>query len=108
MHEITLVCSAHRENGLCNAGELLKILRAMKPEVVFEEIRPSEFESFYRDGATWSLEAQAITKYRQFKLPKQIPVDRYDVPANLLAEFKRDFDCVFDYVAQVSQEYRLL
>jgi len=34
MHKITLVASAHRESGLCNAEELLKILRAIEPDVI--------------------------------------------------------------------------
>jgi hypothetical protein len=103
---ITLVCSSHRESGLCNAGELLRILRAIEPEVIFEEIRPSDFDSYYK--TKWSLEAQAITKYREYKLFQQVPVDRYEMPENLLVEIKRDFDSVFDCVAQASREYRLL
>ena len=34
MRKITLVCSSHREKGLCNAQELLRILRAIDPEVI--------------------------------------------------------------------------
>ena len=106
MHKITLVCSVHRENGLCNAGELLKILRAIEPETIFEEVRPSDFDSYYKNKR--SLEAQAITKYAESKLFKQVPVDRYDMPANLTAEIKRDVDRVFNYVEQKSEEYRVL
>ena len=102
MHKITLVCSAHRENGLCNADELLKILRAIEPEAVFEEIRPSEFDFYYEHG---SVEAHAIARYREFKLFQPVPVDRYEMPKNLVAEIKRNLDCVFDFVAQTSQEY---
>src|SRR6266446_1104898 len=105
MHKITLVCSVHRENGRCNAEELVKILRAIEPDTVFEEMRPSEFYFHYEHG---SVEAHAITKYREFKLFQPVPVDRYDMPENLLAEIKRDFDCVLDCVARASQEYRLL
>ncbi len=108
MHKITLVCSVHRENGHCNAEELLKILREIEPDAVFEEIRPSDFASYYKHGTKSSLESQAIAKYREFKLFQQVPVDRYDMPENLLAEIKRDFDCVLDCVARASQEYRLL
>ncbi len=102
MHKITLVCSAHRENGLCNAGELLKILRAIEPEAIFEEIRPSDFDSYYK--TKWSLEAQAITKFREYKLPQQVPVDRYDIPETLVAETDRVLDCV----ENTSQEYLVL
>src|SRR5882672_7690019 len=105
MHKITLVCSGHRESGLCNAEELLKILRAIEPEAVFVEMHPSKFDFSYAHG---SVEAHAITKYREFKLFQPVPVDRFEMPENLLAEIKRDFDCVFDCVAHASQEYRLL
>jgi hypothetical protein len=104
MHKIALVCSAHRENGLCNAGELLKILRAIEPDAVFEEIRLSEFDFYYEHG---SVEAHAITRYRDFKLFQSVPVDRYDMPQNLV-EIKRGLDFIFDFVAQTSQEYKFL
>src|SRR5438045_2633898 len=105
MHKITLVWSVHRENGHCNAEELLKILRAIEPETVFEEMHPSKFDFYYEHG---SVEAHAITRYREFKEFQAVPVDRYDMPENLLAEIKRDFDRVLDCVARTSQEYRLL
>jgi hypothetical protein len=104
MHEITLVCSAHRENGLCNAEELLEILRAIEPEVIFEELRPSEFDLYYRQGG---VEAHAITRYREYKLFQHVPVDRYETPKDPLGE-RREFDLVFDRVIQTSQEYREL
>lgn len=106
MHKITLVCSGHRKNGLCNADELLKILRAIEPEVIFVEVRPEDMDSYSK--TRWSLEAQAIEKYREFKSFRSVPVDHYDVPAHLLVELKRDVDRVFDYVERASQEYRLL
>lgn len=101
MHKITLVCSAHGKNGLCNAEELLKILLAIEPEVVFLEIRPSDDSGL--------VEAQAISRYREFKSCQPVHVDRHDMPpANSLAEIKQDVDRVFDYVAQRSEEYELL
>jgi hypothetical protein len=108
MHKITLVGSAHRENGLCNAGELLKIFRAIEPEAVFEERRPADFDSYCKQGIGLSLEAQAITSYIEFKPLRRVPVDRYDIPENLLADIKREFDSVFDYVEQTSREYQVL
>jgi len=108
MHKITLVCSLHRESGLCNPAELLEILRAIEPDVVFEEMLPSDYDSYYKHGTKLNLESQAITRYREFKSFQQVPVDRYDMPENLLAEIKREFDCVCDRVEQTSQEYREL
>src|SRR5258708_23301673 len=103
MHQITLVCSVHRESELCNAAELLEILRAIEPGVVFEEMLPSDFDSYYKHGTKSSLESRAINRYREFKSFQQVPVDRYDMPESLLAEIKRDVDSVFDRVEQTSQ-----
>jgi len=57
MPRITLICSGHRENGLCNAAELLRILLAIEPAAIFDERRPSEFNFFYERGF---VEARAI------------------------------------------------
>lgn len=108
MHKITLVCSTHREHGLCTAGELLKIMEAIQPEVIFEEIRPADFEAFHKHGAQWSLEAQAIARYRQFNSPQQVPVDKYDIRPDLLFRMKADLDKVIDFVGRASEEYQLL
>lgn len=108
MHRITLVCSAHRENGPCNAGELLKIIQAIEPEVIFEEMRPSELESARVQARNSHLEAQALARYREFKAFRRVPVDRYEIPVSLLQNLKRAFDSVFDYVEQESKEYQLL
>jgi hypothetical protein len=97
MHKITLVCSVHRENGLCNAAELLKILRTIEPDVIFEEVRPSDVDSYYK----WTLEAQAIAKYFELKLFQRVPVDRFDMPGSLFATTQEVFDCV----ERASQEY---
>jgi len=108
MHKITLICSTHRDNGLCNSGELLKIFRAIEPEVVFEEIRPSDFDLYCKHGARSRLEGRAIERYLEFKLIRRVPVDRYDTPENQLAELMGQFDSVFDYVEQTSREYQFL
>jgi hypothetical protein len=108
MHKITLVCSTHREHGLCSAAELLKIILAIRPEVIFEEVRPADYESFHNHGAQWSLEAQAIAMYRQFNSPQQVPVDRYEIRSDLLIRMKADLDKVIDFVGQWSEEYQLL
>jgi hypothetical protein len=105
MRKITLICSAHRQNGLCNSEELLKILRELEPEVAFGEWRPSEFDVYYQRG---TLEAHAITKYREFKPFQAVPVDRFDMSDRQLAKFKRELDFVLDYVAHASQEYQIL
>lgn len=100
MRKITLVCSSHRENGLCNAQELLRILRAIDPEVIFGEVPQSDID-FYNPR---SLEGHAVTRFLAIKSFQRVPVDRYDTPPN----FRALTDLVFDYVEQASHEYRLL
>jgi hypothetical protein len=104
MHKVTLVCSAHQECGRCNAEELLKILRAIEPETIFEELRPGELPLYYKQGF---VEARAVTDYRDYKSFQHVPVDQYDMPKDLLGE-KRELDQVFLWVKQTSQEYREL
>ncbi len=98
MHTITLVCSVHNANGKCNVEQLVKVLQALGPDVVFQEIRPSD---------DWSLEAQAATEYRKSKLCQLVHVDEHLVPADT-AENKRLLDAGFEYVAEISEEYQLL
>jgi len=100
MRKITLIFSSHRENGLCNAGELLKILRAIGPDTIFEEVRPSDFNSYNKS----ILEGRAVTKYREFRSFQRVPVDQYDMPQDLHAVT----ESVLDRVEQTSHEYLVL
>src|SRR5687767_6119231 len=107
MHKITLVCSVHREIGNCTAQELLKILRAIEPEVLFEEIRPSDFDAYCKHGSKTLLEPQAVAQYLDIKTLRRVPVDRYHLPDKLFA-FRQQIDSVFDHVHLASLEYRRL
>lgn len=98
MHKLTIVCSVHNANGKCNVEQLVKILQAIGPDVIFQEILPSH---------DWSLEAQAAAEYRKFKLCQQVYVDEYKTPADA-AGIKRHLDSGFEYVAEISEEYRPL
>lgn len=98
----------HRENGRCNARELTEILRRIEPDVVFEEIRPSDFESFLAQGIAWSLEAHAIATYGDMVEIRRVPVDRYEVTEDALFALKTKIDAVFSYVDGTSPEYRSL
>ena len=82
MHQVALVCSFHSEIGQCNAGELLRILRALAPDVIFVEGRPAETE-FPRNLGI--LEASAIAQYRGSHRVQVVPVDRYEMPKDLLS-----------------------
>jgi hypothetical protein len=100
MCEITIVCSAHRERGVCNLEQLLRILRTIEPVTVFEEVRPSDYDWFN----TRTLEGRAVTRYGEFRAFQRVPVDRYDLPENLYVGMEK----VLDHVEETSHEYFVL
>jgi hypothetical protein len=100
VRKITIICSAHRESGVCNSGELLRILRAIDPEAVFEEVCPSDYEAYN----IRTLEGRAITRYREFKVLERVPVDRYNLPQDLYVAIEK----VLDHVEEISHEYSVL
>jgi len=101
MGRITLVGTAHRESGFCNESELIRILEALAPEVIFEEIRPSDFEASYRDQSKHTLEMRAVGSYLKVKPARQVPVDDYVMPGS----FPRDIARLEEYVQANCLEY---
>lgn len=102
MRNITIVFTAHGEMGLCCGHELLKILEAIDPEIVFEESRAADHESFYKDESKHTLEMSVLTEYRTSKSILQVPVDNFVI----LEGFKAGADELFDYVESNSKEYQ--
>lgn len=94
MGQITLVCTAHREFGLCNELALLRILGDLKPEVVFQEIHPSDCEKLR------TLEARAVRQYTGANTAKEVPVDSHPTPEGLYDRL----DAMWDYAESI-QEY---
>lgn len=97
MYNITLIGTIHSENGLCNAGELHKILEEINPEVIFDELPSDAFDMYYSDSSDiyyinsillnrypqeLPLEVKCLKKYKQTHNIKIIPVD-IDVRQNL-------------------------
>lgn len=78
MHDITLICTRHKEVGACNANELLKIIEDYQPEVIFEELAPTSYDACYTYNV-WgvtkinTLETDAIKIYREYHHVKHIP-----------------------------------
>jgi len=107
MPNITLICSTHNERGRCTAEAFLDILRTIGPELAFVEIRPADFDA-YKRGTLSILEARVIARYQGSKPCSEVPVDRYNVRADLLPRMKFEFDQVIDYVGRTSEEYRRL
>lgn len=106
MGKITLVCTVHNKRGSCSENELVGILESVDPDVIFEEIRPSDFDSYY--ACLYTLETQAVTRYVKARATtRQVPVDNFDDivdPGSL----RRDIDILFDYAESNSIEYRAL
>lgn len=105
MHEITLICSGHLQIGACNASELFVILKAFEPDVIFTEMRPSEFDDYYARG---SVEAHAIAKYRALRDAKDVPVDDYEMSQEQAVQLKSVLDRGFHAVRNASAEYQRL
>ena len=81
MYNITLICTRHDELGKCNSYELCKIIEAINPEIIFEEIPPSCFDEFYVTKSRRNLETDAIHKYWETFVIPHIPVDSDDIPS---------------------------
>src|SRR6267154_1171958 len=71
------------------------------PDVIFEEIRPSDFESHYRDKSKHTLEMRTVSRYLKVRSAQQVPVDDYGIPES----FRRDMGILSDYVKLRSAEY---
>jgi len=99
---ITLICTAHRESGNCNVQELAKILQAAGPEVIFEEIRPTDHESLYADVSRHTVEMHAIREYLKSNKCRQVPVDDYEMPD----DFGAYMHALDDFVGSNSIPYR--
>jgi hypothetical protein len=77
MHNITLVCTRHRELGKCNSNELYQIIESINPDIIFEEVSPDLFDRFYKlnDIPNETLEIITVKRYLQNHKIDHIPVD---------------------------------
>lgn len=95
MHNITLICTKHKELGKCNSEELYKIIESIIPEIIFEELSHSDFHRYYQENIpTLSLETNTIKKYLKNHKIKHIPVSTYEI-ANIYS-CKKEMDYMFD------------
>ncbi len=79
MSRITVLCTIHEETGNCNSSELYKIIRSLKPQVIFEELSVKNFIKFYQQNYR-SLETDAVMRYTKTHQVKQVPVDSFELP----------------------------
>lgn len=89
MYAITLICTVHDERGACSLDALHQIVKAINPEVVFEEIPPSAFNAYYGDRTRNNLETRTIIKYLESHQVDHIPVDYFDVPATFFEDDRK-------------------
>lgn len=78
MYKVTLISTEHIEAGNCNSDELLKIVKYIEPEVIFEEEPNDErYQSYYKNKNSFnSLEIKTIKKYKAIYDVFHIPVDK--------------------------------
>jgi len=84
MHNISLICTAHKIIGDCTPEELYKIIQRIKPEVIFEEISFSRKNDYFRNQFVHTIETLAIVKYLHNNICEHIPVETYDVPESYI------------------------
>jgi hypothetical protein len=102
---ITLIATAHKNNGLCNSKELVKILEMEKPMVIFEEIPPNKFELIYSGKLHDSLETEAIKKYEENNYILHFPVD-LDTTEEEENYLKNTFIGLQNFFSNYSKEHR--
>ena len=85
MLDITLISTAHKENGMCNSNELLKIIEKISPTVIYEELSPHLVSIFYEKSGNNTLETKAIKNYL---IKNPIPHLPIDLNGNELVDLK--------------------
>ena len=80
--KITLISTRHENLGICNSDELYRIIENIKPEVIFEEMPPSNFDLYYNSKTRSNLESDTINKYIQNYKIKHVPVDIDIIPSD--------------------------
>lgn len=100
MNHVSVIGSVHNETGLANAAGLLALLERVRPDVIFLELPPDNFEAWF-DGRRTGLEATASDLYRNRHPVALVPVDL----ALPKLELAREFDYLFDRVEGQNPEY---
>lgn len=102
--QITLIGTRHRELGKCNSNELYQILKSLRPDVIFEEMPPKDFDDYYGSKKRSKLESIAILQFKQEQDALQIPVDLDDICED---EFLDAFENIFKTVYGLKNHYGL-
>jgi len=105
MHNVILIGSYHGNKGNCNHIELFKILEKIKPDVVFEEKPPSNYDAYYKDKTKMCLESDAINLYLEKHSLTQILVDDEEIPPD---SFFQNDEYMHSQIEKRSYGYRNL
>ena len=102
--QITLIGTRHKELGKCNSNELHQILKSLRPDVIFEEMPPKDFDDYYVSKKRSKLESIAIFQYKQDQDALQIPIDLDDICED---EFLDAYENIFKTVYGLKNQYGL-
>lgn len=99
MYSITLVCTHHSEFGKCNSEELYKIIKSLRPDVIFEELSQDLFDLFYKENTIpfEPPEIKSVKRYIKEHNTNHIPVDVQPSPTLLSNEINYVFKAVGRY-----------
>lgn len=100
-YNLTIVFTIHQENGKCNSIELLKVIKKVSPEIIFEELQYSIFDRIYKENKQTTLETNAIKEYIKEHDFMHIPVDTFNRPK----AFEEGWDSLLSRItSQASRE----
>ena len=108
MGHITLIFTRHEEYGNCNSSQLLKIIEAVRPEVIFEELSQSSFDNSYQDETLITLETNAIKQYIAGHYITHIPVDTFHRTREYDESFERLYSRLTGGITQEAIQLRCL
>jgi len=77
MTTLWIIASCHKEIGPFSHNELLKILKEISPDIIFEELDKETFDLIYGEQRAFTLEPKAILQYLKYSNIPHIPVDTY-------------------------------
>jgi len=98
MFNVTVIFTRHDQIGNCNSSELLKIVKALQPEVIFEELSHSIYDQIYIQQIRSKLESDVIKLYSKTNVVEHIPVDTFDCPDNYHSRLNYLLDVISKYL----------
>lgn len=104
MVTIRIVGSFHKEMETISHKDLFKILKAISPDIIFEELDKKSFDVIYREQKAFTLEPKAILQYLKTVSIPHVPVDTYF----LSDKDVYDYEEVVKIIDKYNPEYKIL